>query len=317
MSASADSGETSSQDPTGTVTLRSREFTPEFNKRWRDTRGVIRETVDQNDALRLQGGPQPTTGTRAGQYTGRVVQDFGVDDDAGRRTEWAAWFPAVLDRYIRESKSPERVRNGDHYTSTYLRRAYSRGLALANMDARQHDLGTTDGDELPDPTDLVTRDDHQGALAGLYLATYDDIQRAVDETRSSVARTLASGLAANWGVREMADELTGRVDAVGQTRTATIANTRVVDTVNEAILTRGEALGVTEVGVAPETVPEDDGGEDGTDARWATAGDTRVCEECAALSGETYSIQAVRRGDAPRPVRDTHPRCRCRYLLLG
>ena len=321
MSASTD-GEgrvgQASQDPTGTQTLRNK-FSGGFSSRWRDVRGVIRQTVDRNDALRLQDGPYPTTGTPIGQYAGRAIQDFGVDDDAARQAEWAAWFPTVLERHIRDSMPPARVTDGRHYTATSLRRAYARGLALANQDVRRSAiLPAEDVADISDPPDLISRTAHQEALGGQQLATYEDVQRAAGETRAATSRTVRSGLAAGWGVREMASRLTERVDAVGETRTVTIAFTRTVDTVNEAILTRADELGAAELGVIPETVIEDtETGDDEGEARWETAQDSRVCAECNALAGNTYTVDEVRRGDAPRPIRDTHMNCRCRLVIVS
>ena len=306
-----------SQDPTGTQTLRNR-FAGDFSSRWRDVRGAIRQTVDRNDALRLQAGPSPARGTPVGAYRGQAVDDFGVDSDAARQAEWAAWFPAVLDRYIREPTSPDRVRDGRHYTATELRRAYARGLALANQDAQRVGLTPPDG-ELSDPPDVISRKPHQEALQSQYLATYEDVERAADETRTAVSRSLRTGLAAGVGVRELANRVNGRGDAVGQTRTVTIALSKTIDTTNEAVLTRADELGASELGVIPETVVDDEDAPDEVEPEgvWETAQDDRVCEICQSLAGSIYTVEEIQRGDAPRPVRDTHPSCRCRIRIEG
>lgn len=46
---------------------------------------------------------------------------------------------------------------------------------------------------------------------------------------------------------------------------------------------------------------------------WVTARDDRVCNRCAPLDGRTFDIDDVH---TPRPVDDTHPRCRCRLMAV-
>lgn len=51
---------------------------------------------------------------------------------------------------------------------------------------------------------------------------------------------------------------------------------------------------------------------------WATREDDSVCPICEELNGEIYGVD-TQTGiiDGPLPVEDTHPNCRCRYLVFG
>lgn len=47
---------------------------------------------------------------------------------------------------------------------------------------------------------------------------------------------------------------------------------------------------------------------------WVTEGDVKVCPICMALDGRTFDIDDP---TTPQPVRDTHPKCRCRLLPVA
>jgi hypothetical protein len=76
-----------------------------------------------------------------------------------------------------------------------------------------------------------------------------------------------------------------------------MARTSVIDAHAAATLSRyGEHDAVEGVTVQAEHV---------------TAGDARVCPECAALEGQVYTLQKA------RGVIAVHPRCRCAFLPVG
>jgi len=118
-----------------------------------------------------------------------------------------------------------------------------------------------------------------------------------------------------------------------------VLNSRVIGTVNTAVLESYGLADVEEVGVRIEAEvegpntdrgiftgepPEETdpagrrdvqgGGEDAPvdpdeALTWATAGDAKVCPRCLLLEGRTWTLQEVRSGSGKRPP--IHPRCRC------
>lgn len=299
-----------SPDPTGTATLRER-VVAQFNARWREFRGTLRETVRENDALRLssQRDHGPAFSPRR-RYSGRAVDDFGAETNADRRAAWGAWLPAALALAFGMNLGHAAVAAGEHFTARPIREAYARGVALAGADARK--AGLLDAGEFPTPSDLIGQTRHQDALRERFIEMFEDVQAVVDKTQADMTRTLRDGIqGGSWAPALAASALAARVGAVGQTGTmrATLAN--IVTTVNVALLMTGSRLGARRVGFDVE-----DGGTD-VEGTWTTAGDSRVCQECRALDGETYPIEDVRNGTAPMPVRDTHIGCRCRIRLVG
>lgn len=317
------------RDPTRTVTLR-RKFRQRASKRLRTVRGDLRATIAQHDALHLtdDGGPRQRRAPdsladlgdqRRGQsatYRPQSLVPPGADD-ATRDAAVADWFRDVLAGRVVTPDSAEAARTGDGWWAAFIRQAYIRGLGLAVADAKAADVITAD-DTQYDPTDAFTTERHQTAVAEQYLQTYNDVENVGDATHTEVVRELGDALAAGVGAHALAGRLTGRVEAVAEPRLAMVANTRVVDTVNRAIIEHSESMGATELGGMPEA-GERRGEEyqDHRDATWATAGDNRVCAQCALLAGRTATVEEIKKGNAPQPVWDTHPNCRCRYVVLG
>ena len=73
----------------------------------------------------------------------------------------------------------------------------------------------------------------------------------------------------------------------------TLARTEVINAYTEGTLDSYERLGVEEVQGRAE---------------WSTAGDDRVCPQCAGMEGAVFTIREAR-GLIP-----LHPNCRCAWL---
>lgn len=308
------------RDPTRTVTLRRR-FRQRFNRRWRDARGDIRAVIDRNDAL----GVSDHTDSRTLDISDAVatggerlrVPSLPHGDDAQREASLKDWLRRVIMARVVSEMSDADALAGNHWTADPLKTAYLRGLGLAVADARA--AGVIDDETSNvEPTDVFTADRHQETLSQQQLRTYTDVEQAAAATLTAAMREAGDVLGGDPTARELADVLTDRLDAVGQTRTAVVAETRVVDTVNRAIIEHADSMGASRLGTVPEAGERrGDEHRDHREATWATAGDSRVCAICRSMAGRTATVEEIKRGDVERPVWDTHPRCRCRWVVLG
>lgn len=305
-----------SGDPTSTVTLRRR-WKQGWRNRWRQVRGDIRHTIDRQNALALD----DTTST-PGSATPQPVQQYRPDrlphhDDAQREASLGDWLQYVITGRVATTRSREAARAGDAWWDDYLRDAYIRGLGLAVADAKA--AGRIDPDETQyDPTDAFTRAQHQTAIRQQRLRTHQDVQHAAEATHTDAMRTAGELLGTGLAARTLADRLTDRVAAVGQTRTEIIAETRAVDTVNRAIIEQADDMGADTLGVVPEAGQRRprEMTEDERSAHWATAADERVCAICATNAGITTTPEAIKKGNEPVSI-PAHPRCRCRWVITG
>lgn len=294
-----------SGDPTATARLRSG-WVSDFNGRWRDVRGMVRDELTGANSLLSRGS----------------------SDRASNVAQFRRFLHRRINDTVVESVAPSQVQMGQHWTAARIRDAYRTGLRLANRSLRAADF--------PDETIAEATNDlaaaHRDARREQFLITYHDIEDAVQATLSDAGRAFRNGLQDGLSKRDLVSAVNDRIDAVGQTRTQLIANTRTVETVNAAALTAYERAGVEAVELDIEAQPaveertnivdfhavdyDHDAYVERLNAageiQFVTAGDDRVCPECMTYAGVTFTISAVTDGSAPNPP--LHPNCRCFFL---
>lgn len=175
----------------------------------------------------------------------------------------------------------------------FITPAYRRGVQHADTELRKAGVGVESG--VPVQA-VATAPLHRDRLELLYTRNFQALEGITDEVGRQVSRELADGLAEGVGPREMARSLTDRVDAIGKTRATVLARTEIINAHAEGTLRRFEELGQDEVTVKAE---------------FQTAGDTRVCPECAALEGTVFPIEEA------QGVIPVHPQCRCAFVPAG
>lgn len=300
----------SSPDPTRSVTRR-RQFVREFRRRWRELRGVIRDKIDRSDR-------------------------FGLSDEGLLSPEAAAllaqfrrWVSRQLEDILIEPLPIADVQSGLHWTAQFVRAAYEHGLNRADTALRQN------GYDVPETAAAaaILLDRHQEQLRAEYVRTYHGVVNAGNAVEKDLTQTFDEQQRANANRRKRANALNERVETVGpNTHTDALAHAVIVVTVNRAALVRYRAAGVEKVGAVVEETIADGGvsveatgpvtddpeairagapADPSRGARWRTARDNKVCPQCRALAGKSWLLSAFATGDAPIPVVDTHPRCRC------
>lgn len=122
--------------------------------------------------------------------------------------------------------------------------------------------------------------------------SFTDLRNVTEDMATRMSRILVDGLVEGKGPRSIADEMDDVLD-IGLRRADTIARTEIIRAHAEGQLHAFEKLGVTEIGVEVE---------------WSTAGDERVCADCAAMEGKTFSVEESHN------MIPLHPNCRCAFL---
>ena len=123
---------------------------------------------------------------------------------------------------------------------------------------------------------LVTRD-----LSGLKGIT--------DEMSKQIMSEITDGMLRGDPMDKVARAIDDRIDSIGRTRAEALARTETMKAYNEGSLVQYAKYGITEV-------------------EWLTAY-ANVCDECAALDGERFPIDA-------KPDCPLHPNCRCTLLPI-
>jgi SPP1 gp7 family putative phage head morphogenesis protein len=266
-----------STDPTRTKTLRA-DFERDVSSRLRSLKGDIREALVELDVLQL--------GEQESALREPNPREYRFLSDAEKRQRFQAWLREQIDSGVLEPTDGRAVRRGDNWTAQYVRRAYEKGVTDAGAELRQA------GADVEQLEDVFNQPIHSSKIELIYARTYDGLEGITQEMDTQISRVLSESIAEGVNPREAADRLTDRVDAVGINRAQTLAQTEIIHAHAEGTLDRYESEDFTEVEVQAEHL---------------TAGDSRVCPECASLEGTTYTIQEAR-GTIP-----VHPRCRCSF----
>jgi len=305
---------TRSTDPTRTTVLRD-EFRRAFTTRFRALLGAIRTSVGyERDVLGLrQGareGPSMPAALEADADDVDPAEPFPFERSARLVDAFLDWLDEQIAAGILERVPRPRIRDGAHYSGPFIRSAAERGWEAAATKLRQRgtdveavDLEATFGQG-------IARD--QLELA--YTRTFDDLVDVTEDMQTAIRRELTQGLAEGVNPRVMARRLTDRVDAIGITRSKTIARTETIENYNEFALQRYERAGVESVTV---------------EAEWLATDDDRTCPICEALEGTVYTTDEARTetftyepDDDEPPSLDgeyslkppAHPSCRCSLL---
>lgn len=264
-----------SADPTRTKSLRSR-YARTLRGGFSRINTVIREAVVERDIFGLG---------EDGQLIADVMppRDFRFDRDDQKVEGFVTW--------LEQAQADEVLEIIGQNDNQYVRSAYERGIKNAHRNLRE------EGIDIPvDELDrLFNQPVHRDKLQLLYTRNYRALNGITDDVAKEVSRELTQGLAEGTNPRVTARRITDRVDSIGKTRATTMARTETIHAHAEGALDRYESTGVSEV------VGQ---------AEFLTAGDDRVCDICAALDGNRYSIEEAR-GKIPQ-----HPNCRCTFKPL-
>ncbi len=301
-----------SYDPTHTTTERNR-FVGEMNRRWRTVRGLIRRAIVDQDCLALAApAPHPRLATHAAGLPGHRAFDFHRSAD--KVEAFNAWLQEMIDANILEqvtlpgfSASGIEPQRHTWWGNVYIQSAYQKGISAARRDM----LATG----YPLPPDPTSRQALQAAFnqpfhvdrAGLvYVRAYEELRGVTTTTATQLSRVLAQGMAEGRGPADIARRMNKAISGIGGTlaltdtlgrfipaerRAVLIARTEVIRAHHLANIQELRALGAVGVSVQAEL---------------RTAGDDRVCEECASLHGQRYTLDEI---ENMIPV---HPQCRCK-----
>ncbi len=287
-----------SDDPTNTESIRER-FLRAVRQRFRELRGEVRRVVGY-DENRL-----------------KLTQDAALVDPedierfpskAGKARKFAEWLRERLRTGVLEATERRAVRNGEHWSATYIRAAYRRGWENARARLRNAGVGT-------EPVEAVVElGVPQRQLRRLYTRTYEALESVTEDAAPAVRDALTTGLAEGVNPREMARRLTKEVRTVQRTQAEVLARTETINSYSEATLDRFDRAGVGGATVSGE---------------FATADDERVCPICEAIEGTTYGTDEMRSATfafqpsdsepdhlgGEYPVKPpVHPQCRCAIL---
>lgn len=284
-------------DPTRTGELRAR-FRRDIRRRFRAVRGAIRRVVGYDeDYFRLRQDARLADDT----------PDEGLTQ-AERRRQFRRWLRQQFRDRVLEPTRRRALREGQHWTATYVRAAYGSGWERATQRLQQAGLAPSTVEDvfrLPTP---------RRQLRDLYTRVYGLVEDTSRAAALQVADAVTTGLAEGINPREMARRATAEARGVQRTRAEVIARTETIRAHSEATLDRYERARVGGVTVSGE---------------FTTADDARVCPICEHIAGDAFTPRAMRDATVAFEPSDSepdhlageypvmppvHPQCRCAIL---
>lgn len=251
--------EKSPREPTNTFTT-AQQFAQRLRGVLRRINARIREAIDDNDLF----------GLRSEALVDDVPDEvFDFPTDSSKIRGFLQWLREQLDSEFLEVVGPDR--------NQFIRAAYLTGLRNAH---RQ--LDGLDVSFVTDAESLLSRPIHRSALQELYTRTYENLVSVRDDMAQTVRDELLDGFRDGVGPREIARNITGRVDSIGKHRATMIARSETINAHSTSTLTRAQELNRD----ADSEITAGHG-------EWDAAMDSRTCDLCKALNGTAFRIDEM------------------------
>lgn len=224
------------------------------------------------------------------------ARDFSFHSDPDKIKAFQEWLARHIKGYITSQQEEELWRE-------YAKAGWRKGAGRAyedysakkkSRDFRKEKLPYYQGSKDEFLRSSFSAPESVDKIKLLASRSFEDLKGVTDSMATRMRRTLTDGLVEGRNPRDIAKGLSEDID-IHETRAEVIARTEIIRAHAEGQLDAFEKLGVTEIGVEVE---------------WSTAGDDRVCDECADMEGEIYSVEDAH-GMIP-----LHPNCRCSFLPL-
>lgn len=303
-------------DPTHTTFLRN-VFARNMNKRFTKLRGIIRKAIVEEDCFVMMRG--------SGGFSvmellapaidkmfppGRHAFDFPRSGD--KVAAFMDWLKKQEQIGILETTRMPQLGTAteEAWTNIYIKDSYQRGVLRARYEMKGAGYDVPSMDQTGGIEIAMMAPPHVERLGLLYTRIFSDLKGITDTMDMQISRVLAQAMADGKNPREIARLLTrtisgpvgdlGITDTLGrfipaQRRAMLLARTETIRSHHQSMIQEYKNWGLEGVRVKAE---------------WKTAGDGRVCDECASLEEEVYTLDEVQN------MIPLHPQCRCIALPL-
>lgn len=283
-------------DPTRTKSIRDA-WSRDLRKRFRKLKGWINKSVVENDCFGLIKA-RPLVLARFVdspiQVPGVIpAKLFAFETDAQKVEEFLGFLFEQTDKGILEiiPGGPGVVAR-THVGSTqwqdmYIESSYKKGINRSWNEGKKLGLTVPEGGFAMEAA--FNSPIHADKVGLIYTRAFNDLRGITDQMATGISRTLAQGLTAGLGPREMARQMTKQVD-ISSKRSILIARTETIRAHHVSNINTYKELGIEGVKVQAE---------------WSTAGDDRVCARCNSLEGQIFKLKDI------EMLIPLHPNCRC------
>lgn len=294
-------------DPTHTTTLRNT-MVRDSNRRFDELTRVIRIAVDDQDCFGLKEEEKPTIfkeNLGVYQMTPPGNKKFSFGTDAQKITEFLKWLDEQVRKGILIVEDVQQLGESIYsiWTNKYIKTAYDRGVSRARSEMRKAGYAIPVAEA---GFEFFAAPMHIERVGLLYIRTYNELKGITDAMAQIISRILAEGMISGESPRRIARKLVAAINGKGigelgltdtlgrfipaKRRAEILARTEIIRAHHLATIQEYRNWGLLNVKVKAEVV---------------TAGDDRVCPQCASLEGQIFDL------DVAEGLIPVHPQCRC------
>jgi len=292
--------------PTKTLTLRNA-FVSDMNRRFKALTKVIKEAIVDQDCFGLSVSVYA-------ELQPPYYQAFNFPRVQAKVEAFMAWLKIQEERGILETFHSLRtgVSIEEAWTNIYIADSYKRGVARARYEARRSNYEVPTIETSGGIDAIMSVPFHIDRVGLVFTRAFSELQGITALMDTKISQVLAQGLVDGDGAALIARKLLavingsglgdlGITDSVGRfipalRRARTLARTEIIRAHHLANVQEYMNWGILGVQVMAE---------------FSTAGDDRVCTECAGYHGNIYTLKEV---EFMIPV---HPNCRCIALPIA
>jgi SPP1 gp7 family putative phage head morphogenesis protein len=273
-----------------------------MNKRFNDLIAVIRKAIVEDDVFGLL--PEVYV-----ELSSPGKNAFDFPRTADKLNAFMKWLRGEVEKGILETSTFQRIGSSVEpaWTNLYIQDSYKRGVLRARTELRKAGYSVPPTSEVFGGIDAIMGTPfHIDRVGLLYTRVFSDLQGITTNMDTQISRILGQGLVDGDHPRLLARKIVATIDGVGaqklgitdslgrfipaKRRAAMLARTEVIRAHHAANIQEYRNWGATGVEVIAEFI---------------TAGDDRVCTECAGYHGNKYTLEVA---EHLIPV---HPNCRC------
>jgi len=290
-------------DPTRTTTLRNA-FVAEMNRRFKHVGSLVTKAIVEDDVFGLNKNDlqvlQNTPGRKA----------FAFITKAEKMKAFLEWLRQVEDAVLLEMKSSMQygALAQDPWFGIYLAKAYQQGTERAKQELKRAGLTVTLTDEFGN---ILINPVSVEKLMVIFTRAYTDLKGITATMDAQISRILANGLiegqspitlarminSAIIGGGESLGQQISYINKAGNTVTYFMSGRRRAEILARTEIIRAHHLAT----IAEYRTWEVEGVY--VLAEFVTAGDNRVCSQCASLQGKVYTLDEI------ETVIPVHPQC--------
>lgn len=294
---SVNSKQKGSYDPSHTTTLRNL-FARQMRVRFDKLKREIYDAIVTKDGFGLQ------ENITVFQITPR---QFSFPTNKKKIEEFMKWLKLQINRDILSTMYMPQLGNAlaEEWTNLYILDSYKRGVIRARAEMRNAGYDVPSIEQSGGIDVIMQTPIHMDRVGILYIRAFEDLKGITSAMSSQISRVLAQGMIDGDNPRVIARKLLKVITGEGKDLAVTDSLGRFIPAKRRAeMLARTEIIRAHHKGMIQEMR---NWGIEGVHvlAEFRTAGDERVCEQCGAMQGTTYTL------DEAENLIPVHPMCRC------